>query len=548
MRSIKRNRPLSRLGIAGAWLILGIVTCLELGLPVVLADIRLPKVFSNSMVLQRQAEVHLYGVADPNEALVFAISGQSVEVKEIKTVCNEQGEFSFRFMAPPVGGPYELRLSGEKSQVLLRDVMVGDVWLCAGQSNMEWPIKKADPTEATFAEVDRPMLRLLTVPQTASPQPLNDFTGVVAWTQSTPQSAPEFSAVAWHFGSRLEQELQVPIGLIHASWGGSKAEAWISNAGLLSEPGLEPLVEFGTSIGDAAKPQDRLSSLYNGMLTPLRGFPIKGVVWYQGEANVGRGDQYRVLMPTLIRDWRSMFQSPQLPFLFVQLAPYRYRSHAPQALPEIWDAQLATFKSIPRTGMVVISDLGNFEDIHPQKKRDVGLRLSDWALAEVYRAQQLLPPTAVEIPLEANSNGAESKTISSKNNVPKQDEDASDAPAQGAQGPGTVPIYSGPIFRSARVDGAKVIVDFYAADGLKSSDGEPLREFQLAGDDQVFFPATCVIDQQQVVVTCPDVPNPVAVRFAWHDRPTANLVNRAGLPASPFRSDNFPLLSAGKHH
>ncbi len=490
----------------------------------VLGDIRVPKIFCDSMVLQRQAEVHLSGQADPDEPLVLLITGAATDSREIKTICNAQGEFSFKFTPPPVGGPYELTLTGQKSKVVIRDVLVGDVWLCAGQSNMGWPISKTPPAEVSVTETPRSQLRLLTIPQTASPQPLPDINGSVAWTASTPASAAEFSAVGWHFGHILERELQVPIGLVHASWGGTKAESWLSHESLSSEPSLQSLIENAALVGESGKPQDHLNSLYNGMIAPLRDFPIKGVIWYQGEANVGRGQQYGTLLTQLILDWRQQWKSPHLPFLFVQLAPYRYKNHPTHALPELWDAQLHVCKTIPRTGMAVILDLGNPEDVHPVQKLEVGRRLSAWALAEVYHAEQLirLEPAADEV-------GAPSPT-----GIPPSERSPEPAPTPEAR------LYSGPLFRQATVDGNRIIVEFYAAQGLKSVDGQPLREFLVAGQDLVFYSATAVIEQDRVVLTCDQVPHPIAVRYCRNDTPAANLVNAADLPASPFRSDDFP--------
>lgn len=489
------------------------------------ADIRLPKLFRDSMVLQRQSEVHLYGTADPNEPLVLVITGEGKEGRELKTVCNERGEFSLKFAPPPVGGPYELTLTGKKSKVVIRDVLVGDVWLCAGQSNMGFPISESDPAEVVVTETPRAQLRLLSIPETASPQPLDDVAGAVEWVASNRETALEYSAVAWHFGSLLQEELEVPIGLIHASWIGTKAEAWISMGALTGEPSLELMLESAKVLEDGSKRQDHLASLYNGMISPLGRFPIKGIVWYQGEANVGRGQQYGTLLPLLIADWRKHWNSEHLPFLFVQLAPFRYKSHSPQALPELWDSQLKTYKQVPRTGMVVISDLGNPDDVHPIRKQEVGRRLGNWALAEVYQGRQLLPVESVAPATDASPSAG-----------PLAAEPTSTTASE-------APPHSGPLFREVVVEDGRIVVGFLAGQGLRSTDNQPLREFLIAGEDQVFHPAIAVLDEDRVVVSSQQVPQPVAVRFAWNDTPNSNLVNSAGLPASPFRTDNFPLIS-----
>lgn len=530
----------------GWGLLLSLVWLAAVGSAPALADIRLAKLFGDSMVLQREAEAHLHGVADPDEPLVLSITGKDLELRELKTVCNAQGEFSFKFAPPPVGGPYELTVTGSQSKVVIRDVMVGDVWLCAGQSNMVWPISKAAADEMTATATARPGLRFISVPPTASPQPLKEIAGGATWARSTAESAAEFSAVAWHFGASLEQDLQVPIGLIQTSWGGTRAEAWVSPSALAAEPRLAPLLTNAELVGDAAKPQDRLSSLYHGMIAPVQSFPIKGVIWYQGEANVGRGDQYKTLLPTLISDWRQQWKSPHLPFLIVQLAPFRYKNQPPQALPEVWDAQRETYQRVPYTGLVVTTDLGNFEDVHPLQKQAVGQRLAHWALAEVYRGQALLPGDRQK----AAANEAAPTEAAVAGTVAAQ---AAAGSTETAGGSATTPaahsattLYSGPLFQAATVEGQRIAIDFLAGQGLRSADDQPLREFTIAGSDQVFHPAEAVIIDGRLWISSPAVPEPVAVRFCWTDTPKPNLVNAAGLPASPFRSDDFPLSSAGK--
>ncbi len=529
--------PRQRTSTTRVIFVLAFWVCLMAGAPVgVRGDIRLPKFFCDSMVLQRQADVHLVGTAEPDEPLLLVITGTAIENREIKTVCNAEGKFSLKFAPPPVGGPYELTLTGKTSKVVIRDVLVGDIWLCAGQSNMAWPNSKTPPEEIGATETARPNLRLFTVPQTASPQPLEDVNGSVAWTSSTAESAAEYSAVAWHFGSVLEQELQVPIGLIHTSWGGTKAESWLSTNALTSDANLQSLLETAKLVGENGKPQDQPGSLYNGMIAPLREFPIKGVIWYQGEANVGRGAQYGTLLPTLIRDWRQHWNTPQLPFLFVQLAPYRYKSHSTHALPELWDAQLTTCKTVPRTGMAVVLDLGNADDVHPVRKQEVGRRLSAWALAEVYHGNRLFP---VETTTESSATVETTATAIQDVTQPLPDRE----PVLDRESATEEKLYSGPLFRTASLEENRIVVEFYADQGLQSADGQPLREFLLAGDDHVFHPATAVVEGNRIVVTSEHVTRPIAVRYCWNDTPNANLVNAAGLPASPFRSDALPFPS-----
>jgi len=521
------------------------------GLKATSADIRLPKIFSDSMVLQRQAEVHVYGLADPNEKLTITLSGKDSEKKELKTSCNPDGKFSVNFPPPPVGGPYELSIVGNASSVIIRDILVGDVWLCSGQSNMEWPLSKSENGQVEVAAVDNPQLRFLTIEKTASPQPLEEFPGTLSWANANPESAKNFPAVGFYFGQQVQTEVNVPIGLINASWGGTLCEAWTSKDALASEPKLQKLVDFGESAADGSKKQDRHSFLFNGMISPLKTFPIKGVIWYQGESNVGRGQQYSVLFPTMINDWRHQLHSPQMPFLFVQLAPFRYQNHLPIDLPELWEAQLNTLKHTPHTGMVVTTDLGNPEDIHPVAKAQVGRRLATWAMAEVYGDQQLFPhpkQTSNDSTATPNSSQTQAKVDSQPKAKPASAEKPEAQTTDAAPKASKAPLYHGPIYKEFQVAGKKLVLHFHGQQQLSSSDNQPLREFSIAGDDHVFYPAQAVIMDGVIHVGSPEVTAPIAARFAWTDTPSANLVNETGMPASPFRTDDFPLNSVGKDY
>lgn len=528
------------------WLL--VIVGWSLGIHSAWADIQVPKIFSDGMMLQRQTETHLHGSADPGEALVVTIAGNGIDKTELKTVCNDQGQFSVKFPAPPVGGPYELAVLGKGSSILIRDILVGDIWLCSGQSNMEWPMEQAENGEAEVAAAINANVRLLTIEPMASPHPLQEFAAALTWSPAKPESLRRFSAVGFYFGESLQKELNVPIGLIHASWGGTLAEAWVSQDSLSRASDLKTLYDFGLTSGDNTNRQDRHGYLFNGMISPLQRFPIKGVIWYQGESNVGRGHQYAKLFPLLIQDWRNHFQSPGLPFLFAQIAPYRYQSQDPAALPELWDAQLNTLKSLPHTGMAATADLGNATDIHPIQKKPVGQRLAAWALAEVYGSRQLIPPPVAALEDEAKSPSDDEPTESTPAAaVDKQaTAAASDRPSASPQGSRT--LYSGPIFRSAEIQGSQVQVNFFAGEGLTTNDGQSPREFLLAGEDQIFHPAQAIIKDQTIVLTSPKVEHPVAARYSWNDSPKVNLVNAAGLPAIPFRTDSFPLLSADKQY
>lgn len=566
-----------------------------------LADIRLPKLFSDSMVLQRQAETPLYGQADAEEELTITVVGNDIEKKELKTVCDAEGNFSLKLPAPPVGGPYELIIEGASSSVRIRDIMVGDVWLCSGQSNMEMTVSATNSADEVSKMETNSQLRLLNIERIASPRPLDEFTGAVAWSAASSETAANFSAVGFHFGSDLQQAQRVPIGLISASWGGTLCEAWTSQSALEKNEQLKELYQFGQTNLEGIQKHDQHGALFNGMISPLGRFPLKGVIWYQGESNVGRGAQYAELFPTMIKDWRQHFAQPELPFLFVQLAPFRYESQSPVALAEVWDAQLKTLKNVPHTGMVVTTDLGNFTDIHPVDKQTVGKRLANWAVAEVYNNQHLLQYpkpesetqqtvpevtpvapakkedkqqlTSVSVGENAFSSMFFVSTLDSRSMIPQEQRETQDKEQPTAENQTStdpqdqetegkqqeevetvdqvdpkLAIYSSPIYKSLETKGNQVVISFYAAEGLKSSDGQPLREFQIAGDDQVFYPAEAKVVGETVVVSSVDVSQPVAVRFAFRDTPEPNLVNKSGLPASPFRTDSFVLESAERDY
>jgi sialate O-acetylesterase len=471
---------------------------------ILLADITMPGYFSDGMVLQRNSDIEIWGKANSNQKLTVQFLDQQVSV-----VADPGGQWSATVKTFQAGGPFELTVVAEGGgpKKVLTDVMVGEVWLCSGQSNMEWPINRSLGTEeAVLSAKDYPNIKFFSVGHDAAPQPLEDFAKVRPWRTCNGDTVADFSAVAFYFGRELSDSLgNIPIGLISSTWGGTPAEAWVSRPGLEQVESLQPLLQHWNDRASNDN-QYRPANLYNGMIAPIARAKIRGVIWYQGESNNGRGFQYATLFPTLINDWRKTFSSPELPFLFVQLAPFRYGNRSPQALAEVWDAQLQTFRKLPHTGMVVTTDITDLADIHPGNKLDVGRRLAGFALGTVYRPAD---PVAAQIP------------------------------------------YSGPIFKSYQIDQNSIIIDFdFTGDGLIiQGDGGSLNEFQICGSDGQFVPANAAIRGNQVVVSSPEVPEPVAVRFGWSDTAQPNLFNSIGqtpcLPASPFRTDDFPLESEG---
>ncbi|KUG09149.1 sialate O-acetylesterase [Solirubrum puertoriconensis] len=492
------------------------------------ANIRLPALIADHMVLQQQASVALWGWADPGEAVTVTPSWSN---KPVRVVADEQGKWLVRVPTGRAGGPYELSLVG-KNRLSVRNVLLGEVWLCAGQSNMVFPISKR-PNSGSYSGVvneaevlpqaNYPAIRMFTVKNQVADTPQPNAEG--SWVACSPQTAGEFSAVAYFFAQEIHERTKLPIGLVNSSWGGTPAESWTRREVLEQDADFRPILaryQRGLETYEqdlaayhskrqeyqqerAANPGLRRSAPrepigatsnkspyknYNAMIHPLVPFTLRGVIWYQGENNAERAYQYRRLFPALIASWREEWQQPKLPFYFVQIAPHRSQN------PEIREAQLLTMLAVPQTGMAVITDAGDSTDIHPRNKQVVGHRLAQWALAKEY-GEKKRP-------------------------------------------------YSGPLYESLRVQNGQAHLQFSHAHGGLVARGGPLREFTIAGPDSIFHPAQAKIEGNQVVVWSKEVPQPVAVRFAWQHVPYPNFYNGAGLPASPFRTDTWRTPTQGK--
>jgi sialate O-acetylesterase len=644
------------------------------------ADVRVPSVVGDNMVLQRGRKVRVWGRAEPGERVTVTFRGDRAAA-----TADARGSWEVYVGPHEAGGPFELTVAG-RNTLTFRNVLVGEVWVCSGQSNMEWSLVNAQDGAKEAAAADYPFIHLFTVAKKTSERPLDDVEG--RWVVTTPKEAAQFSAVGYFFGRELHRRLGVPVGLIHTSWGGTPAEAWTSRAALAADASLKPILErydreladlprlqreyerardewarvsvmedpgnkgealgyarpghddagwkrmrlpqlwesagldvdgvvwfrrelevpaawagrdltlklgaiddFDTTYfngervgstgadtpsawvaprlyrvpgplvragrntlavrvfdrvggggfvggemtlapaGDASaegvaldgewlykeeatvpsrpidysrQPQppgpanpNSPTVLYNAMLAPLFPYAIRGAVWYQGESNAGRAQQYRTLFPAMIRDWRAAWGLGDFPFYFVQLANWKARPEdsTDSEWAELREAQALTMRAAPNTGMAVAIDIGNPDDIHPRNKLDVGLRLARWALADAYGMK-----------LEK----------------------------------------SGPLYESYKVEGERVRVRFTHAGGLKTRDGAAPRGFYVAGADRRFVPAEARIEKGGVVVWSKGVTAPVAVRYAWADNPAADLYNSEGLPASPFRTDDWPAVTAGR--
>jgi len=488
------------------------------------ADVTLPAIFGDHMVLQRHAEIRVWGWADAGEDVSVTL-GEDTQA----TTANPSGQWQVTLGARAAGDPMVMTITGNNT-VTLTDVVMGEVWICSGQSNMQWSFNN-DVTnkDAEVAAAEYPSIRLITVPRKTALMPQDDFEG--QWAPCSPESVKSFSAVGYFFGRILHRELGVPVGLISTNWGGTRVEAWTSTGDLKQLDAADPVFErwqelcaaydpaaaqarydraLETWEQNAAKAREenkavprrprkqadpRVSphhpaNLYNGMIAPLVPLSVRGAIWYQGESNVGRAYQYRELFPLMIRNWRRDFQNPDMPFGFVQLAPFNYGSDGGHALPELWEAQVMTLQTLKNIGMAVTTDIATTTNIHPPNKQDVGKRLGLWALATIH---------------------------------------------------GEPIVYSGPIYQGCERHGDAMSISFsHVGSGLTTSDGQAPSDFTMAGADKEFHPATARIVGSRVMVSSDDVKDPVAVRFAWTNTAEPNLKNKQGLPASPFRTDDWP--------
>ena len=481
-------------------------------------NVTVPTLFSSNMVVQQGIDVKIWGKADPGGKVNVTLANQK------KTVYVQDDSSWSAILAPmEYGGPYQLVVKGEE-ELVFENVVVGEVWIASGQSNMQWNVGRSQNSEQEIAVVNFPNIRLFQHKRVMSWEPTKkvDCDG---WQVCSPETIEDFSAVGYFFGRYLNQELDVPVGIIHTSWGGTPAESWTSSASLKTLPDYAPVIDemennpnylaglqakYDSSMAEWEKLQDsgleklpgkpmpplnpyRPTVLYNAMINPLIPYGIKGAIWYQGESNAPRAFQYRSLFQTMITDWRTNWGQGDFSFYFVQLANFKARKAVPadDDWAELREAQTLALE-LPNTGMAVIIDIGEADDIHPKNKQDVGKRLALNALKKDY-----------------------GKDI----------------------------VFSGPMYKSMQLDGNKIILTFDQIGSGLVADGDELVGFAIAGEDKNFTWATAKIEGETVVVSSPYVTQPVAVRYAWASNPLCNLYNKECLPASPFRTDDWPGLT-----
>jgi len=532
LRQTRRNSTHSSgalsliLAVASLLCICAAATAQEVSSP-----LTMPAVFGDSMVLQHGSYAPIWGTALPGKRVRVSLG----TFRE-STRADDAGHWRIDVPTTNVspGGPHVLQVKSKGDRLIFNDVLFGEVWVCSGQSNMEWPMSRTRDSETEIAAANYPNIRLFNVKNTVSDTPLSNVEA--SWSACTPESVKSFSAVGYFFARRLHTVSPgVPVGLIESDWGGTPAESWTSMGTLKSIDELKPLVDrwdqiianYPTAVAEYQKrieswkvasekaeadgkqaPQrpsaptgpnhpHRTATLYNAMIHPLVPYGIRGAIWYQGESNAGRAYQYRTLFSAMITDWREQWDRGDFPFFFVQLANYQALDTWPveSNWAELREAQSMAL-ALPNTGQAVIIDIGEANDIHPTNKQDVGSRLAQSAFKVAY---------------------------------------------------GMEAVDSGPVYSSMQKDGNGIRVAFDHTHGGLIASGTALYGFSIAGEDKEFHWAQARIEGNEVIVSSPDEPNPVAVRYGWANNPVCNLYNADGLPTSPFRTDDWTGITADKH-
>lgn len=456
------------------------------------AAIKLPALFSDNMMLQQQSNAPIWGWADKNQTIKIKTSW---DAKTYEVKADKEGKWKIALQTPAAGGPYEISVSDGTETKSIKNILIGEVWLCSGQSNMEMPLKgfPGQPVlkgNEVIVHSKNNKIRFITIPRATVLTPNEDFVG--QWNVASAQTTGDFSATAWYFGSLLQEVLDVPVGLIHVSYGGSSMEAWMNQ---------EMLKDFKeakipTKKEDLAKDPNRVATtLFNGMLSPVIGYGIKGCIWYQGESNYERAGQYKDLMKKMVSSWRGLWQQGDFPFYYAQIAPFNYAQFHPKDNKEEYnsaylrEAQLKAATEILNAGMAVLMDIGEENNIHPIHKEAGGSRLAYLALNKTY-----------------GITGFE---------------------------------FESPEFKAMEIKENVVTVSFDKAPNGITSNGKEVTGFEIAGSDKVFYPAKAEVRRKSVVLTSDKVTKPVAVRYLFKDYTEAQIFSTGGLPVSSFRTDNW---------
>lgn len=452
------------------------------------AELKLPNIFGNNMLLQQNTEVNIWGWAEKGQTVSISPSWST---QKYTNKADNKGKWSMRIPTPQGSyQTYNITISTNEANIIFDNILIGEVWLCSGQSNMEMPMKgfKNQPVwggnEAIFRSKNK-NIRLITVKRTSALTPQSNITG--QWQEANPETVKEFSATGYYYGRLLNEMLDIPIGLINSSWGGSWIESWMSNDMLADFKE----VKLPQSEEDVKEKNRTPTTLYNGMISPIAGYTIKGCIWYQGESNYDRASQYSKLFPKMVNEWRKVWGQGEFPFYFCQIAPYNNppEKHGDFNAAFLREAQYNSTQIIPHSGMVVLMDIGEEKCIHPRDKRTGGERLAMMALAKTY-----------------GMAGYASES---------------------------------PTFKDMVIEENKAILSFDNAPMWLTSFGKELKEFEIAGTDKVFYPATAEIKRSKIEVSSDKVSKPIAVRYAFKDFAIGDLFSTEGLPISSFRTDNW---------
>ncbi|MGD9929192.1 MAG: sialate O-acetylesterase [Mangrovibacterium sp.] len=454
------------------------------------AIVKMPALFADNGILQQKSNVAIWGWADAKSTVTVTPSWNG---KTYETKAGRDGKWKLSVETPEAGGPYEIRIS-DGTELVLKNILIGEVWLCSGQSNMEMPMKgfPGQPVVGSNMDIlksDNHHIRVITVPRNSQTTPQDNFTA--KWKVADPAAIRNFSATGYYFGRMLNELLDVPVGLIEVAYGGSCVQAWMSpKTSVAFEDKQVP------APGDSIPVVNRTPTvLFNGMLNPVIGYGIKGCIWYQGETNYIEPDRYLELFPTMVAEWRSLWGIGDFPFYYAQIAPFDYSVFTPTEFHEKYnsaylrEAQLKALDKIPNSGMAVLMDVGEKESIHPMHKKEGGERLALWALAKTYGFRDF--------------------------------------------------SYKSPSLNAFEVKGSQIIVSFNDASNGLTTFGKELTGFEIAGENKIFYPADAFLRAKSVVVSSPRVEKPVAVRYAFKDFVVGTLYGTDGLPVSSFRTDEW---------